>query len=155
MTVARVPAEVVRPLRTAVLRPAFPPGRLEVYDRDETPGTVHVAALVGGAVAGIATAFPEPPPASLRGEIPEAAYALAASWQLRGMATSAEARGTGAGAAALADVLVAAREAGATHVWCNAREGAAGFYTRHGWNAAGPWFEVRLIGPHVVMWRGT
>ena len=141
------------PLRTSVLRPTFPPGTFATYDRDETAGTVHVAAFDGADVVGVATVYAEAPPGLLRGAIPAWAYAPGAAWQLRGMATSAAARGTGAGAAALAETLAAVRDGGGRAVWCNARRVAVGFYARQGWTAVGDEFDIAGIGPHVVMWR--
>ena len=149
----RVASAVVVPLRTAVLRPSFPPGTLATYERDEASGTIHVAAFDGSEVVGVATVYAEAPPEPLRGGIPAWAYEAGAAWQLRGMATSAAARGTGAGAAALAEVAAAVADGGGRAVWCNARLGAVGFYTRQGWAAVGPEFDIVGIGPHVVMWR--
>ena len=147
----RVAASAVLPLRTAVLRPTFPPGTLATYERDGAPGTVHVAAFRGTETVGVATVYAEAPPESHRGEIPAWAYEAGAAWQLRGMATSAVARGSGAGAAALAEVVVSVRDGGGRAAWCNARRVAVGFYARQGWATVGDEFDIAGIGPHVVM----
>ena len=148
----RVPAETVRPLRTAVLRPSWGPGRLATYPEDDDAGTVHVAATVGDAVGGVGTVYAEAPPGAHRGEIPAAAYAPGAAWRLRGMATSDAARGTGLGRAVLEACYAAARDGGGRFLWCNARLAAVPFYERLGMRAVGPEFDIPEIGPHYVMW---
>lgn len=154
--VRRVPAAVVRPLRTAVLRPTWGPGQWATYPEDET-AAVHVAAFQAGADMpdGVGTVYAEAPPAAHRGEIPEAAYAPGAAWRLRGMATSAEARGTGLGRLVLEGGFAAVRDGGGRYLWCNARVGAVPFYRRLGLVAVGPAFDVPEIGPHYVMWTGV
>lgn len=150
--VSRVPADTVRPLRTRVLRPGWAPSSAAM-DEDERPGTVHVAATDGDAVAAVGTAYAEAPPAEHRGAVPAPAYAEGAAWRLRGMASAPEARGRGFGHAVLEEVFAAAREAGAGYLWCNARLGAIGFYRAHGLRTVGPEFDMPGIGPHYVMWR--
>ena len=153
-TVRRVPAATVRPLRTAVLRPTWEPGRLATYPEDET-AAVHVAGFVDGGAHGVGTVYAEAPPASLADEVPAAAYAPAASWRLRGMATSDAARGTGLGRAVLDECFEIVRQRGGGFLWCNARLGAVGFYRRLGLETAGPEFDIPEIGPHYVMWRAV
>lgn len=153
MTVRRVPASVVHPVRTKVLRPGWPPASAVYADVDDRPGTVHVAAFDGDAVAAVGTAFAEAPPSAVRAELPAAAYAPGAAWRLRGMASTGAARGRGFGRAVLDEVVAAAREAGATVLWCNARLGAVPFYERQGLATAGAEFDIPEIGPHYVMWR--
>ena len=152
--VRRVPAGAVRPLRTAVLRPGWEPGRLATYPEDETVA-VHVAAFLGGAVHGVGTVYAEAPPAALAGEVARAAYGEGAAWRLRGMATSEAARGAGLGRAVLAECFSVVRGGGGRFLWCNARLGAVGFYRRMGLATAGPEFEIEGIGPHYVMWRAV
>lgn len=150
--VRRVSATAVRPLRTAVLRPSWEPGRLATYPEDDAAGTVHVAARVDGAVGGVGTVYAEAPPDARRGEVPAAAYAPGAGWRLRGMATSEAARGTGLGRAVLEACYAAVRDGGGRYLWCNARLGAVPFYERLGMRAVGPEFDIPGIGPHYVMW---
>jgi predicted GNAT family N-acyltransferase len=148
-----VPATSVRPLRTRVLRPEWPAGRLLTFAEDDEPETAHLAAEQGGTAVGVGTVYPQSPPEALRDGIPEAAYAPGAAWQLRGMATAESVRGTGVGAAVLAACVEAVRRGGGAFLWCNARVGAVGFYARAGWTAFGDTFEVDGVGPHVAMWR--
>ena len=153
VTVRRVDAAAVRPLRTAVLRPGWA-DRLATYPEDETVA-VHVAALVGGEAHGVGTVYAEAPPAELADEIDGAAYADGAAWRLRGMATSDAARGAGLGRAVLDECFAVIRQSGGRFLWCNARLGAVGFYRRMGMATAGPEFDIAGIGPHYVMWRAV
>ena len=152
-TVRRVPAAVVRPLRTRILRPGWT-DREATYPEDETVA-VHVAAYRDGAETpdGVGTVYAEPAPDANRDEIPEAAYADGASWRLRGMATSDAARGTGLGRLVLEECFRIVREADGRFLWCNARLVAVPFYERLGLQAVGPEFDIPTIGPHYVMWR--
>ena len=153
MIARRVPAHVVRPLRTRILRPGWT-DRLATYDQDDTVA-VHVAAYRAGDAEphGVGTVYAEPPPDANRDEIPQSAYAPGAAWRLRGMATSDEARGSGLGRVVLEACFDAVREAGGRVLWCNARIGAVPFYQRLGLACVGPEFDIPSIGPHFVMWR--
>ncbi len=72
------------------------------------------------------------------------------SVQLRGMAVRTDCQRSGVGRS----LLQAVHELGRTRevtFWCNARASAIGFYDRHGWQIDGPYFDIPVIGPHVVM----
>jgi predicted GNAT family N-acyltransferase len=69
------------------------------------------------------------------------------------MATTLEARGTGAGRAMLEACLAHVAHRGGRRVWCNARLPAAGFYERFGFVVESDVFELPDSGPHVVMSR--
>lgn len=58
--------------------------------------------------------------------------------QVRFMAVQPGSEGTGFGGRILAGLEAAARERGARRIVLNAREGARGFYERHGYAAIGP-----------------
>lgn len=139
MTVIRVvPAEVVRPLRRAVLRPGLPQEQ-SVYPQDATG--LHLAAYgPGREVVGCATVSPEP----LDG---------APAWRLRGMATAPEVRGTGVGGALLERAMLELIRREVPLLWCNARVPAAGFYRRYGFEQSGPAFDLPQIGSHLRMTR--
>ena len=74
------------------------------------------------------------------------------AWQMRGMAVDETMRGTGVGAALLAEVdqLVAASEFSQL-IWCNGRLVAKGFYERHGWKVESDLFDIPTAGPHHKM----
>jgi predicted GNAT family N-acyltransferase len=140
VTVDEVPAEVTYPLRGAVLRPG---GGDVVWAGDEDPATFHLAARDGaGRIVGVVRFSPAPCPWR-----PDAT----APWQLRGMATDPEVRGSGAGRALLVAGLAAVAARGGDLVWCDARTSAVGFYERMGFAVVSEPFDKPGIGPHVGM----
>jgi ribosomal protein S18 acetylase RimI-like enzyme len=145
VTVRRVDAEAVRPLRQRVLRPHQTIAD-QVYPGDDVEGAAHFAAFDdGGAVIGVASIAPEP--------YPGAGGARPGDWRIRGMATDPEGgRGLGLGGALLRACLDHARGAGGQRVWCNARSPVRGFYEREGFAVEGEEFELPVIGPHFLMW---
>lgn len=153
LTVRRIDAEHTLPLRMAVLRPGLP-AEEAVFPGDDDPATLHVGALLGDRLVAVASMYHESRPADAPGGAPRAdAHDGGTAWRLRGMATEPEARGIGAGAAALAACERHAREQGGTLAWCNARVGAIGFYERAGWSVLGHEFDIPTAGPHFVMER--
>lgn len=143
LTIERVTAADVRPLRSRVLRPGVPPERL-VYDGDEAPGALHVAARDAERVIhGIASLCREPAPGRPG----------VSAWRLRGMATTPEVRGTGVGRRLLQACFRHVRADGGGLLWCNARVVALGFYDRLGLAREGEEFDIPGIGPHYVMSR--
>jgi ribosomal protein S18 acetylase RimI-like enzyme len=145
--IERVRADVLRPLRHAVLRPHQALDD-QVFAGDDAPDAGHFAAFADGddAPVGIASITPEP--------FPGAGGPRSGDWRVRGMATDPErGRGMGAGAALLDACLRHAREHGGRRAWCNARTPARGFYERAGFAAEGDEFELPRIGPHFLMWR--
>lgn len=133
MRVERVPAAAVRALRRAVLRE----GRSDVvFDEDEEPSTIHVAARdEGGAVVGVATFLPS---ASVPG-----------TWQLRAMAVDPTWQGTGVGRMVLEHGVDLVRAAGGRDLWAHGRDSALGFYRQLGWEVVGDQYTTAATGlPH-------
>ena len=139
VSVDEVSAEVTYELRGAVLRPN---GGEVTWAGDEDPATFHLAARVDGAVVGVVRFSPAPCPWRPLARAP---------WQLRGMATEAAVRGSGAGRALVADGLARVADRGGDLVWCDARVAAAGFYERMGFTVVTGEFDKPGIGPHVGM----
>ena len=139
VSVDEVSAEVTYELRGAVLRPN---GGEVTWAGDEDPATFHLAVRVDGAVVGVVRFSPAPCPWRPLARAP---------WQLRGMATEAAVRGSGAGRALVADGLARVADRGGDLVWCDARVAAAGFYERMGFTVVTDEFEKTGIGPHVGM----
>lgn len=138
MTIAirRVDADVVRPLRHAVLRAGTDPEE-SIYPADDLADTVHLAVYEGGDVVGTATLFPE-------------LYEGRPAWRLRGMAVAEAHRGTGLGSTLLAEVLALVHERGGDLIWCNARTVALPFYAGLGFTIVGDEFLVANGVPHYV-----
>lgn len=137
--VEEVPAEVTYALRGAVLRPN---GGEVTWAGDEDPATFHLAARNGDQVVGVVRFSPTPCPWRPLARAP---------WQLRGMATSVAARGSGAGRALIDHGLAQVAARGGDLVWCDARLAAAGFYERMGFTVVTDEFDKPGIGPHVGM----
>lgn len=127
--------EVIRPLRHTVLRAGMPPWAA-VFEGDEEPTALHLAALEGRAVCGCVTLI-------------RRAYEGRPAWQLRGMAVAEDRRHTGLGGRLLRFAERSMRDrATLDTAWCNARVPAVRFYERHGWRAVSEVFDVPTAGPH-------
>lgn len=145
MIVELVEGAITRELRRAVLRPAWPVG--SAMHGDGVPGALHLAARpeAGGPVVGAAVLIPTQYP--LHPGRPNA-------WQLRGMATDPQWRDVGVGSAVLAAAVREVIARGGELIWCQAREGAIGFYARHGFQGEGDRFVHAETGiVHLHMWR--
>ncbi len=143
--IRRVAVGEILALRHVELRPGLP---LETarFDGDLEPAARHFAAVLVGAAADAGPAVVGC--ASFMARDHDGAPAH----QLRGMATRADLRGRGIGAALLRLALaeIAARD-GARRFWCNARVAAVPFYARLGWAVVSDVFDVPTVGPHRVM----
>lgn len=130
-------AEEVRPLRMRVLRAGRPVSE-SAYAYDDLAETVHVVAVGGGEVVGVATVFPEP-----YDDQPGA-------WRLRGMAVAPPYQGKGVGSAVLVRVVDELLARSVPLLWCNARTTALPFYRRHGFTTVGEEFLAAPDIPHCV-----
>lgn len=143
--IRRIAAADTRPLRLSVLRPGQPP-EAAVYPQDDDPATVHLGAFTpGGELVGIATLLP--PEARVAGQPPYPEPGL----RFRGMAVPEAWRGKGVGTLLLKELRRLARERGARELWANARLSAVGFYDRQGFKVVSTEFEIRGLGPHLVI----
>jgi GNAT superfamily N-acetyltransferase len=147
LEVGPVPPEVTFALRREVLRPHQPIEEMFRLDSPDPAAVVMAARGADGTVVATGTVMPEDPPASLAGTLPPGPY-----WRLRGMATSADARGAGVGGAVLERLMDHVAGRGAGVVWCAARVRAVPFYERAGFRTAGAQWVDPDIGPHVHMW---
>ena len=143
MTVEEVPAELTYALRGAVLRPD---GGEVTWAGDEDAATFHLAARTPDCrIVGVVRFSPAPCPCMGTGPTARA------PWQLRGMATDPEVRGSGAGRALLADGLARVAARGGDLVWCDVRTAAVGFYERMGLAVVSEAYDKPGIGPHLGM----
>lgn len=139
-----LPAEAVRPLRLAVLRPGREAGAV-VWPGDDEPATLHAGVRdERGAVVAAGSLVAERPPE-------HAGWGDGPAWRVRGMSTAPERRGQGLGAAVLAALLEHAAERGGGLVWCHAREAAVPLYERAGFTAVGEPYEHGPLGLHRLM----
>jgi GNAT superfamily N-acetyltransferase len=133
----------VIPIRWLVLRPGFP-RETAIFDGDDLPDTRHLGAFISDRLVGIVSLYIAPCP-----DRP----GFDCTWQLRGMATLPDFRGLGVGKALLAACESAARVAGCSLLWCNARTGALSFYEQFGWSISSDEFDIPTVGPHRRMLR--
>jgi len=143
LEVRPITAEETLPLRLAILRPGLP-RETAIFPNDEAQTSRHFGAFSEGELVGVATMHFSP---LLDQPDFDSAY------QVRGMATVPELRGSGVGRALLEACVQAAKDSGAQWMWCNARTPAMGFYARHGFTARGGVFDLPNAGPHVRMLR--
>jgi predicted GNAT family N-acyltransferase len=127
-------------LRHAVLRPGRPIQEAS-FPGDDLPTTAHFGASNNGALLCVASLFlvdsPDQPGVT--------------AFQLRGMATTPAAQGSGFGKKIVNACAKFARDSGAKLLWCNARTSAAGFYASLGFNTVSSEFEIPTVGSHVRM----
>lgn len=137
VTVEESDADSTYPLWRDVLREGRP-----VAPLTDPAGTFHLAARSSGLIVGVVRFSPAPCPwrPGTRGP-----------WQLRGMATGAGARGTGAGRALVTAGLARVAALGGDLVWCDARVPAVGFYERMGFAVVTEEFLKPEGGPHRGM----
>jgi predicted GNAT family N-acyltransferase len=111
------------------------------FSGDDHPETKHVGVFEAGECIGCATL--------LRNE-----WQGQLGWQLRGMATRPDCRGRGVGGALLRFTERSLRaESDVVILWCNARQAAAPFYEKRGWEVVSDLFEIEDVGPHYKMVR--
>jgi len=145
LSVMFVSADEVRPLRTRILRPGYPPERLLVFPEDDHSECAHVAAISDGKIIGVATFLLKP---TVQLDDPQAI-------QLRGMAVDTQMQGQGVGKCILDFALEELEKRFSKSKWvlCNARQSAAHFYDRCGFEILSDSFDIPEIGPHFVMAR--
>ena len=137
-------------LRQTVLRPGRPPEEA-MFDDDFSASTFHVGTFENHHLQVIATFVEQAPPENLREHLnlpPDFA-----SYRLRGMATDPSARRKGLGRNAVLFAEQHLLQKGIRLLWFNARQVAYPFYTSLGYEFFGDEFEMKLIGPHKVMYK--
>ena len=129
----------IRSLRYEILRrPLGMPSSGAVFPGDEDQTTLHILALFESDLIGCATL--------MIGDSDEI--------QLRGMAVANPWQRRGVGQRIVSTAKSVAVEK-TKSLWCNARFPAIGFYQRQGWTSFGDFFDIPVIGPHIVMkWTG-
>ncbi len=144
MRVEDVPAEATHDLRWRILRDSRP-GATVVFAEDSRPDAFHLAVRdAGGIVVAVASfsteATPHRPGRS--------------AVRLRGMAVDGPAQHHGLGRLLVTTVVDRLQRDGVEVLWCNARDSAAGFYARLGFDVVGDGFVLPESGiAHHVMLR--
>lgn len=126
-------------LRSKVLRNNRPVEDC-VFPTDNVEGGFHLGCFVEDRLVSVASFFPNP----YKGQ-------STPGYQLRGMATAMEEFGKGYGAQLIDFALSQLPATKATHLWCNARTSAIGFYQKKGFELVSAEFEIEGVGPHYEM----
>jgi len=144
MHVEEVAAEATHDLRWRILRNRRP-GASVVFPEDARPGGFHLGVRdADGDVLAVASFSPEPTPH--RPGRPAV--------HLRGMAVDEPYQRHGLGRLLVTTVVDRLRAGGVAVLWCNARDSAAGFYGRLGFEVVGEGFVLPESGfAHHVMLR--
>jgi GNAT superfamily N-acetyltransferase len=144
LRVEDVPAEATHELRWRILRESRP-GAPVIFPEDSRPDAFHLGvrdndnAIVAVASFSRETTPHRPGRSAVR---------------LRGMAVDWPAQHHGVGRLLIATVVERLRRAGVDVLWCNARDSAAGFYSRMGFEVVGDGFVLPESGiAHHVMIR--
>ena len=130
----------IRDLRYEILRkPLGMPIAGTNFPGDENPSTIHLIVFSDTELIACATLLIDDSDAiQLRG------MAVARQWQRCGIGHSI--------VESAKDIATSKNKS----LWCNARSPAIGFYERQGWIQSGNFFDVPIIGPHIVMkWPGN
>jgi GNAT superfamily N-acetyltransferase len=155
VVVELVDAQVVRPLRRAVLRPDQA-SEMSVYPGDDDPLSAHAAIRLTRHTTGPPGKVAADDVVAVGSVLPGAAPwepRRGDGWRIRGMATRPDVRGRGWGRSVLEALLDHVVAHGGGLVWCNARVPARSLYARAGLEARGDVFDIPGIGPHIHMWR--
>ncbi len=130
----------IRSLRYEILRkPLGMPPSGTIFPGDENESTIHLLALFENELIGCTSLFVDDSDAI----------------QLRGMAVVRQCQRRGIGNRIVETAKKIAISKGKS-LWCNARFPAIGFYERQRWIQSGPFFDIPIVGPHIVMkWTGN
>ena len=140
----------IRELRYEVLRkPLGMPFSSTLFPGDESQSTLHLLAIRQSEVTnGVASMAQMVGVASLLIEESD-------SIQLRGMAVAPNLQRGGVGRKIVQEAKQIAMERNRS-LWCNARLAAIGFYEGQGWVVSGDFFDIPVVGKHIVMkWSGN
>jgi GNAT superfamily N-acetyltransferase len=141
LNVEDVPAEATHDLRWRILRGSRP-GAAVVFPEDNRPGAFHLAVRHDNAILAVASFSTEATPYRPR----------RSAIRLRGMAVDEPFQQHGIGRLLVTTVADRLRAEGVDVLWCNARDSAAGFYARLGFEVEGDGFVLPESGiAHHVM----
>lgn len=125
--------------------------RQELYAQDERedvsyPGdtdarAIHIGAFVGASLVAVVSFLPQDLPSRTGG------------FRIRGLVVLAAVNRRGLGRSLIEFGIPLVKEAGATYIWCNARENSIPFFERLGFTSISDLFDVEATGLHRRMVR--
>lgn len=139
VSVKKITAQDTYPLRIEVLRKNI--DLPHEFEGDLDNSTIHVGVYDENQIVCIGT-FMEKGIHDLKGK----------QYQLRGMASSPEARGKGYGKLLLSFATNELKKLNVDFLWCNAREVAVKFYEKNEFLIIGEQF-INKAGPHYKMYK--
>lgn len=141
MIVEDIPAKATHDLRWRILRGSRPGAQVE-FPEDTRPGAFHLAVRHDDTILAVASFSTEATPYRPR----------RSAIRLRGMAVDGPFQQHGIGRLLVTTVVDRLRTEGVDVLWCNARDSAAGFYARLGFEVEGDGFVLPESGiAHHVM----
>lgn len=140
MKVLRISALDTYPIRQTIL---FSGHSMETcqFKGDDEDQTFHLGAFIDSKLVSVASMYFERHP-----DIEEPYQ-----YQLQGMATLPDYQCQGLSSALLQVAFPIVKQNFCHLVWCNAREGAIGFYEKVGFETLGDLFEISNLGNHLLM----
>ncbi|NGZ89880.1 GNAT family N-acetyltransferase [Psychroflexus maritimus] len=112
-----------------------------IFDGDQLKSTFHIGAFFNSQLIGILSLMP----------FKNDRFRLNKQYQLRGMAIHPKMQSKGVGKELLTYSLRFLQNKNINLCWCNARAKAVNFYQKHGFNSYGEEFEIKEVGPHLLM----
>lgn len=113
------------------------------FDGDDLNTTFHLGIFINNTLVGVCSFFKNN----------HKLISDNAQYQLRGMAVLDEYQSLGLGAKVLNEGELTLKKQNITTIWCNAREKAANFYKKNGYQITGEPFDIPNIGLHYVMYK--
>ena len=142
MKVLRINASDTYQIRSQVLRPGKPIEATYFKD-DDNDQSFHLGAFIDSQLVSVASFYFETSQ-DLQEEY---------QYRLRGMATLPDHQGKGLSSALLKTAFPIIKQNFCQLLWCNARTTAQGFYQKVGFERTGDEFQIRDIGPHILMYK--
>ncbi len=138
----KVASESILNLRHKVLR-AERPFSTAHFDADHLASTHHYVCLLDNKIVGCVSFMKKP----------HDFFKEKNAYQLRGMAVEENHRGLNIGNQLLAYGEIKMKSKNTNLIWCNVRTSAEKFYTKNYYLKVGDVFEIRDVGPHILMYK--
>lgn len=140
MEVKQIDAKDTYPIRHVVLRDGLPIESCH-FEGDNDELTFHLGGFIDDKLASVASFYFKT----------HDHYIEPYQFQLRGMATLPEYQAQGLSRALLATAFPIIKRNHVKLLWCNARVGAVGFYSKMGFEKDSDIFTIEGVGPHILM----